>query len=155
MPGAITSVLFARSVRGVDRAAVRAFHRRLREDVAGGRDFSCLIAGDRTLRRLNRDFLGHDYATDVLSFPSGEPAGGEASLGDIAISAGRAREQAAEFGHGVEEEIRILMLHGVLHLLGYDHERDRGAMARVETRWRKQFDLPVSLIERARRRRSS
>jgi probable rRNA maturation factor len=96
---------------------------------------------------LNRQFLGHDYATDVLSFPSGT-AGGFA--GGLAISAQRAAEQAAEFGHTQAEEIKILMLHGVMHLLGMDHETDRGAMARAEKRWRKHFSLPASLTERVR-----
>jgi probable rRNA maturation factor len=67
----------------------------------------------------------------------------------MAISADRALEQATAFGHGVGDEIRILMLHGVLHLLGYDHETDNGEMARVEARWRKTLGLPLSLIERA------
>jgi probable rRNA maturation factor len=69
-------------------------------------------------------------------------------LGEIAISVDRAKEQAAEFGHTIDEEIRVLMLHGLLHLLGMDHERDRGRMRREETRWRKELDLPVGLIER-------
>ena len=92
-------------------------------------EFQCLITGDEELRRLNRQFLGKDYPTDVLSFPAGD----DDMLGEIAISAERAAEQAREFGHSVEDEIRILMLHGVLHLAGMDHERDRGAMARAET----------------------
>lgn len=95
---------------------------------------------------MNRDFLGRDYPTDVLSFPSGAAHG---LLGEIAISADRAQEQAREHGYELSEEIRILMLHGVLHLLGMDHERDRGRMRRAETRWRKLLDLPAGLIERA------
>ena len=71
-----------------------------------------------------------------------------AHLGDLAISLPRARAQAREFGHGTAEEIQILMLHGVLHLLGMDHETDRGRMARVEKRWRARLDLPNGLIER-------
>jgi probable rRNA maturation factor len=106
-----------------------------------------MIAGDRELLRLNREFLGKDYPTDVLSFPSGQPGGG---LGDMAISIERAAAQSSEFGHTVFDELRILMLHGLLHLTGMDHERDRGAMARAERRWRKEFSLPNGLIERAR-----
>jgi probable rRNA maturation factor len=116
-------------------------------ETAQGRPFHCLITDDRELRRLNRDFLGHDYPTDVLSFPSGSESG---FAGEIAISVDRATEQAAAFGHSVSEEIRILMLHGVLHLLGMDHEKDRGSMKRAETRWRKRFGLPAALIERVR-----
>jgi probable rRNA maturation factor len=115
-------------------------------EVANGRAFDCLISGDAELRRLNRDFRGQDYATDVLSFPSG--TGLPACLGEIAISLPRARAQAREFGHPPEQEIRILMLHGVLHLLGMDHERDRGRMARAEKRWRARLRLPHGLIER-------
>ena len=92
-------------------------------------------------------FRGKDYATDVLSFPA-EPSDAR-HLGDLAISTLRARAQAREFGHSTEDELRILMLHGVLHLLGHDHETDRGRMARVESRWRKELGLPNGLIERA------
>lgn len=106
---------------------------------------NCLITTDAELRRLNRTFRRKDYATDVLSFPSGNGVPGE-----IAISLDRAGEQAAEHGHSLEQEIRILMLHGVLHLSGMDHETDDGEMARVEARWRKRFGLPAGLTERAR-----
>ncbi len=101
-----------------------------------GRGVTCLITDDRELRALNRRFLRKDFATDVLSFPSSiETPNGEA--GEIAISLDRAAAQAAELGHSVEEELRILMLHGVLHLAGMDHETDSGEMARAEARWRK------------------
>ena len=90
----------------------------------------------------------------MLSFPAvhitaePRPSGSDVPLGDIAISLPRARAQAREFGHKPEQEIQILMLHGVLHLLGMDHERDRGRMARAEKRWRARLGLPNSLIER-------
>ncbi len=115
--------------------------------VAAGRRFSCLLTDDRELLRLNREFLGQDYATDVLSFP--EP-GPDDFLGEMAISVERAKEQARSRGHRLDEEIGILMLHGLLHLLGMDHETDRGRMARAETRWRKKLGLPAGLIERVR-----
>ena len=76
--------------------------------------------------------------------------GSGAFLGDIAISLGRARAQAREFGHTIEREVQILMLHGVLHLCGHDHESDSGAMARAEKRWRASLGLPHGLIERVR-----
>lgn len=107
----------------------------------------CLIAGDQELRRLNREFRGRDYATDVLSFPGGAEAGDVA--GEIAISFDAAMRQAAEYGHSVVEEIEILMLHGVLHLAGMDHETDGGRMARAERKWRGRLGLPLGLIERA------
>jgi probable rRNA maturation factor len=81
----------------------------------------------------------------VLSFPS---AGSDAFLGEIAISFARAKQQAAEHSHSVTQEIEILMLHGVLHLLGMDHEADRGQMARAERKWRETLGLPAGLIER-------
>lgn len=83
-------------------------------------------------------------ATDVLSFPDGE----NGRLGDILISAQRAQRQAEDYGHSVEEEIKILVLHGLLHLLGYDHERDQGKMKRAEMRWRLKLGLDAALIER-------
>jgi probable rRNA maturation factor len=136
--------------RGFSRRHARAFAKRLESEVTGGRPFTCLIAGDRQLRRLNRDFRQKDCATDVLSFPSALPARSKAPgfLGDIAISFQHAQRQAAEYGHCVGEEIEILMLHGVLHLLGMDHEKDRGQMAQAEKKWRARFGLPRGLIGR-------
>lgn len=140
-------VLFRRAPRGLRRGSLNAFARTLREEVAGGRPFQCLVTDDGELRRLNAQFLGRDYPTDVLSFPEAQPSD---RLGDIAISGERAAEQAAEHGHETEQEVRILMLHGLLHLLGLDHEKDRGRMRRVETSWRKKLGLPAGLIERVR-----
>lgn len=142
-----TSLLFKRAGTGISRAELRSFARSLSSSVAEGRAFACLLTDDRELQKLNRMFLGKDYPTDVLSFPSGDAT----SLGDIAISMERARDQAAEHGHTVEDEVRILMLHGLLHLLGHDHEADRGSMARLEKRWRREFNLPQALIERSTR----
>lgn len=141
-------VLFESRTPGLKRRELEAYARALRDEVAGGRPFCCLISSDDELRRMNREFLGKDYATDVLSFPSGDEAGG---LGDIAISWQRAKEQAVAEGHGADTELRVLLLHGVLHLLGYDHERDRGRMKRAEVKWRKHFGLAGGLIERAGR----
>ena len=140
-----STLLFRRAGTTIARGELRRFAALLRSEVAGGRTFSCLLTDDRELRRLNREFLAHDYATDVLSFPSGS----DDPLGDIAISVERAAAQAQEFGHSTDEEIKILMLHGVLHLLGMDHEKDRGAMKREERRWRRTLSLPLTLTERA------
>ena len=93
------------------------------------------FAGDRALRRANRDFRGRDATTDVLSFPGGPTPEGR-HLGDVLISVPAARRQAAAAGHGVERELRVLLLHGVLHCLGHDHETDGGAMERLEKRLR-------------------
>ena len=143
-----TEVLFAAPARALSRRAVQAFARTLEAQVTRGRSFTCLVTSDAELRRLNRTFRNRDEPTDVLSFPAESPA---ESLGEIAISLHRARAQAAEFGHPLSTEIEILMLHGVLHLLGMDHEKDRGQMSRAEKKWRTKLDLPPSLIERARK----
>jgi probable rRNA maturation factor len=162
-----SSVRFRRVPASLRRAPIERFARTLQKEIAKGRPFDILIAGDAELRRLNRDFRGQDYTTDVLSFPSEvgqasacqRPLAGASSLtlsntgaflGDIAISLGRARAQAREFGHTIEQEVQILMLHGVLHLMGHDHESDSGAMARAEKRWRAKLGLPNGLIERVR-----
>jgi probable rRNA maturation factor len=99
------------------------------------------FVGDREMRRVNRQFRGMDKATDVLSFPgeSGESgdAGEDGPLGDILISVPTARRQAAEAGHGMDHELKVLLLHGVLHCLGHDHETDGGEMERLERRLRR------------------
>ncbi len=122
------------------------FAKTLAVRVAEGKGFECLLADDKELRRLNAAFLNHDYPTDVLSFPSAADA---RMLGEIAISIERAGEQAEQFGHALLDELQVLMLHGVLHLSGYDHEKDGGEMAAAEQRWRSEFNLPQTLIERA------
>jgi probable rRNA maturation factor len=132
-------LLFRHSSRRVLRRPLRDFLTDLAKRVAHGRAVTCLITTDAELRRLNRQFRGKDYATDVLSFPPDE----------MAISLDRAAAQAKELGHSVEEELRILMLHGLLHLCGMDHEADSGQMRRAEMRWRKKLGLPAGLIERA------
>jgi probable rRNA maturation factor len=101
---------------------------------------------DRRVRLLNRQFRGKDQPTDVLSFPAGEPG----QLGDVVIAVGVARRQAQAAGHPLGTELRVLALHGLLHLLGYDHESDDGHMARVERRLRRKGGLREGLIERAR-----
>lgn len=133
-----------------EKRALKNFAVTLAEHVAAGRAFTCLITNDEQLRHLNSSFLGHDYATDVLSFPALSVNG---NLGDIAISVERAEVQAAEFGHSRIDELRILMLHGLLHLSGLDHEDDGGEMAAVERKWREEFGLPLNLIARTARSR--
>ncbi len=133
-----------RKPASLDLDSLESFAQTLRKRVARGREFHCLLTGDAELQSLNRQFRKKDEPTDVLSFPSGIPD----PAGDIAISLARARAQAREWGHPLEDEVRILMLHGVLHLLGMDHETDAGEMRRTEARWRKKLDLPDGLIER-------
>ena len=127
---------------------LQTFLRRLEREVADGSPFSVCLVSDAVMRRYQMRFRGMDQPTDVLSFPDG--AGGRA--GDLLVSAETARYQARRLGHSVETEIQILLLHGLLHLLGFDHQvpRDAARMARAERRWRKRFALPQGLIERIR-----
>ena len=107
-----------------------------------------VVTTDRRIRRLNRTWRGVDKATDVLSFPAGDDPGPARHLGDLVISRETAARQARNEGHSLATELRVLALHGLLHLLGYDHERDSGRMARIERRLRRQGGLPAGLIER-------
>jgi probable rRNA maturation factor len=118
------------------------------------------LVSDVRVRALNRQYRGIDAATDVLSFPAASgPRSGSAGrradagpagalLGDIVIAQGVARRQARAVGHPEATELRVLALHGLLHLLGYDHEHDRGTMARLERRLRRKGGLREGLIER-------
>ena len=112
-------------------------------------DVSIAVVSDRRMRALNRQFRGKDTATDVLSFPATHMPGVSSFLGDIVIAAGVAVRQAREAGHPVSTELKVLALHGLLHLLGYDHDTDGGKMARAEARLRKKAGLREGLIERA------
>jgi probable rRNA maturation factor len=105
------------------------------------------MISDRNMRRINKQFRRKDYATDVLSFPSVLPG----SLGEMAIATGVCRRQARGAGHTESVEARVLALHGLLHLLGYDHETDGGEMHRAEERLRKRARLPLGLIRRTTR----
>lgn len=111
-------------------------------------DISVAIVSDRRMRSLNRQFRGKDAVTDVLSFPANRTPGVTPFLGDVVIAAGVAKRQAKAAGHSVQTEVRVLALHGLLHLLGYDHDADDGKMARVESRLRMKAGLPEGLIER-------
>ena len=102
------------------------------------------IVPDNRVKLLNREYRRKDAPTDVLSFPADQ----RGYLGDIVIAAGVARRQAADAGHSLQTELRVLALHGLLHLLGYDHEHDDGRMARLEARLRRQGGLREGLIER-------
>ncbi|HEY2466988.1 MAG TPA: rRNA maturation RNase YbeY [Terracidiphilus sp.] len=132
--------------------SARALARFLREAQAVVKlrgEVTVLMTSDTAIRRLNRRFRGKNKATDVLSFPADNP-GPVRIAGDLAISIPTALRQAAEQGHGVAVEIKVLILHGLLHLAGYDHETDNGEMARREQRLRARLGLPYGLIERTR-----
>ena len=102
------------------------------------------IVPDARVHALNRRYRKKDKPTDVLSFPADEPG----QLGDVVIASGIARRQARSAGHSLQTELRVLALHGLLHLLGYDHETDEGEMSRVERRLRRKGGLREGLIER-------
>ena len=111
-------------------------------------EVSVLLTGDEQLRAMNLQFRGVDKPTDVLSFPALPEAANGGQGGDLAISLETAAIQAADHGHTLQMEVKVLILHGLLHLAGYDHERDRGQMRRRESLLRKQFALPAGLVER-------
>jgi probable rRNA maturation factor len=134
--------------KAAERGELTQFVQTLGERLGEGRPLVCLLADDAHLQQLNRDFLGHDHPTDVLSFPNTTL---KPELGEIAISMERAAAQATEFGHTCIQEVKILLLHGVLHLTGFDHENGDQSMAREEKRWRTEFQLPETLIARAGR----
>ena len=116
-------------------------------------EVTVLLTDDAGIRRLNRRFRRKNKATDVLSFPAAEPEFGVA--GDLAISVETAARQAAAEGHRLGIELRVLMLHGMLHLAGMDHETDSGQMAAREAELRQQLRLPLGLIERVTTQRRS
>jgi probable rRNA maturation factor len=129
---------------------LRGFLSRAKSSIGLHGEVSVLLGTDATIRTLNRNYRKKDKTTDVLSFPVGE-FHGEApkQAGDLAISLDTAEKQAEEHGHSLQIEVKILLLHGLLHLAGYDHEADKGQMARKESALRKELDLPVGLIQRS------
>jgi probable rRNA maturation factor len=132
---------------GLSRSGLSRFLHAAQEAVGLEGEVDVLLAGDRTLRRLNRDYRKKDKATDVLSFPAAEEMAGVHG-GDLAISLDTAKRQAAEQGHTLRDEVRVLLLHGLLHLSGMDHEADGGEMAEREGALRGRLRLPGGLIER-------
>ncbi len=135
-----------RLARGaLPRRELRRFAREAADAVPLAGEISILLTTDTAIQELNHRFRRKNKPTDVLSFPAA--AGGLA--GDLAVSVDTAARQAGEHGHSLDEEVRILLLHGLLHLAGFDHERDAGEMLAKECELRARFGLPVGLIERA------
>ena len=134
-------------VPGIEEAILERFVRRACRAVKLAGAVDVLITNDREMQILNKRYRSEDVTTDVLSFPAAPGLPGKLA-GDLAISANIASGNAKDFGHEVVEEIKILILHGVLHLAGYDHERDSGQMARKERRLRAELGLPMTLIDR-------
>lgn len=140
-------VVLKKRVRGLSEQSLNRFLFRARRAAGVSGLVNVLVTSNRDLLALNSRFRGKERPTDVLSFPA---SGGTVSTfaGDIAISSEIAAENAKALGHSVAEEIKILALHGILHLRGYNHERDHGQMARREQKLRRQLRLPMGLIER-------
>ncbi len=134
-------------VFGLSQVGLGRFLRTAQAAVGLRGEVDVLLAGDRILRRLNREFRGKDKATDVLSFPTSPELAG-VHAGDLAVSLETAQRQAEEHGHSLREEVRVLLLHGLLHLYGMDHEIDRGEMAAREAELRVKLRLRSGLIAR-------
>ena len=141
-------VILQKKVAGLSGEALQRFVLRARRGTGLRGRVNVLITTDTVMRSLNSRFRGKLKATDVLSFPSDPDHGNSGLAGELAVSAEIARRNAALLGHSAAEEVKILILHGILHLAGYDHERDNGVMARKEAKLRRILHLPVSLIER-------
>src|ERR1700687_5820103 len=147
-------VILRKPVAGLSDTALAKFVARASRASKLEGTANVLVTGSSELRSLNRRFRGKDQPTDVLSFPPG-PCFVNGLAGGIAIFAGIAEQNARRLGHSAAQEVRILALHGVLHLAGYDHESDHGVMAAKEAVLRQSLGLPAGLIERngrARRR---
>ncbi len=146
-------IIVRKKVDGLSERSLARFLARARRAAKIRGQVGLVLTGSGEVRGLNRRFRGQDRATDVLSFPpSAEPpapASAGSFAGEIVISAEAAGQNARRLGHLPADEVRILILHGLLHLAGYDHERDSGQMARQEARLRRALGLPATLIERA------
>jgi probable rRNA maturation factor len=137
-----------KAISGVTTKGLERFTARARRAAGLRGEVNVLVAANSEIRRLNRAFRRKDKPTDVLSFP----AVARDIAGDIAISADIARANARSLGHSTAEELKVLILHGVLHLAGYDHEHDSGQMRRKEDRLRRSLGLLSTLIARSQRK---
>jgi probable rRNA maturation factor len=146
-------VILEKNVVGLSQSALERFVMRARR-AAGLRGMvNVLLTSSAAMRSLNSRFRGMNKATDVLSFPSATSSASSALAarqfaGEVAISAEIAIQNSVRLGHPVAKEVKVLVLHGILHLAGFDHERDNGEMAREEAKLRRSLRLPVSLTER-------
>ena len=144
-------MIFHKKIVGISEASLSRFVLRAQRAVRLRGKLNVLVTGSSAMRTLNLRFRGKNKPTDVLSFPplqAGEKGKG-AFAGEIAISADIAAQNASRLGHPTKEEVKVLVLHGILHLAGMDHERDNGRMARKEAELRRALRLPATLIERA------
>ena len=144
-------VILQKKVAGLNEDTLERFALRARKAVGLRGIVNVLVTSSAAVRALNRRFRSENKATDVLSFPSSPSSAsrkGANLAGDVAISAEIALKNSFRLGHPAAQEIKILALHGILHLAGFDHERDNGEMARKEARLRRALGLPAALIER-------
>jgi probable rRNA maturation factor len=143
-------VIVRKKIAGLSSSTLERFVLRARRVVQLRDPVNVLVTNSAELRSLNQRFRGADKATDVLSFPVSPEVSRQAKrvAGEVAVSADIARENASRFGHSVADEVKILVLHGILHLAGFDHERDNGRMARKENQLRLRLKLEGGLIER-------
>jgi|SRR5437868_5602433 probable rRNA maturation factor len=150
-------VIFQNKLLGLNERSLNRFVLRARRAAGVRGAVNVLITGSSAMRALNLRFRGKNKPTDVLSFPAEETArSGKMSVaGEIAISADIAAQNALRLGHSVAAEVKVLTLHGMLHLAGMNHERDNGEMARKEAKLRRVLRLPATLTERAQPARSS
>lgn len=146
-------VILQKKVPGLSENSLARFVVRARRAAGLRGAVNVLVTGGTVVRTLNRNFRHQDKSTDVLSFPSSLANAASSSktpAGDIAISADIAISNSSRLGHSAAQEVKILTLHGILHLAGFDHESDNGRMARKESSLRRELGLPDGLIERAR-----
>ena len=142
-------IIAKRKSHNLSTGALASFLRRASKAVGLSGDVNVLLTANQHMRRLNQQFRQVNRPTDVLSFPSHQPIVSEKECaGDVAISIEIAKDNAQRLGHSLQDEIKILILHGILHLAGYDHESDDGEMAHLEDRLRRRLGLPTALISR-------
>jgi len=147
-------IIVKKKILGLSLVSLERFILRARKATRLLGKVNLLLTGNAEMRALNRQFRRKDKPTDVLSFPTDfKRDGRHAIAGEIAISADIACENAGRFGHSTAIEVKILALHGILHLAGFDHESDNGQMARKESALRRRLGLPSSLTERGASKR--
>jgi probable rRNA maturation factor len=150
-------IIIRKAIRGVSRWVLVRFAHRARLAAGLPGRVNIVLVSSSTIRKLNRSFRGKDQATDVLAFPTlplMRPGSGAVEAhasrlaGEIVISSELAADNARRYGHDTTQELKVLILHGMLHLAGYDHEHDQGKMARKEERVRRELGLTDGLIRR-------
>jgi len=151
-------VILEKQVAGLNEGTLKRFIVRARKAVGLKEQVNVLVTGSSAVRSLNLRFRRQNKATDVLSFPATSSSIADSRnraklAGEVAISGDIALKNSLRLGHSAVQEVKILALHGILHLAGFDHERDNGEMARKEVELRRALGLPAGLIERVETKR--